>query len=265
MKKLLSVVLCTALLISSVLSVGFVSAAEKVNAYTGTVNDLNTVKNVYNDIVSNTQDDFTGNVALGKTATASGSESDVWAPDKAVDGDKTSADSRWASARVYNVTPIVPQWIALDLEKEVTNITDITLTFDKLAWSTNFDIQTRALEDDEWVTVKNVTSDSGTEQNKVFTINDVTELDRYVRFYFNELNSSAAWGTISIKEIEINGAQSGGDDSELVEVTGNVAQGKMLLLPLLKVQHGLPTKQLMAIKKPLIHAGHLEELCGMIR
>lgn len=226
MKKILSVILCTALLVSSVLSASFVSAEGKVNSYTGTVNDLNTVKNVYNDIASNTQDDFTGNVALGKTATASGSESDVWTPDKAVDGDKTSADSRWASARVYNVTPIVPQWIALDLEKEVTNITDITLTFDKLAWSTNFDIQTRASEDDEWVTVKNVTSDSGTEQNKVFTINDVTELDRYVRFYFNELNSSAAWGTISIKEIEINGTQSGGDDSELVEVTGNVAQGK---------------------------------------
>ena len=207
MKKILSVILCTALLVSSVLSASFVSAEGKVNSYTGTVNDLNTVKNVYNDIALNTQDDFTGNVALGKTATASGSESDVWTPDKAVDGDKTSADSRWASARVYNVTPIVPQWIALDLEKEVTNITDITLTFDKLAWSTNFDIQTRASEDDEWVTVQNVTSDSGTEQNKVFTINDVTELDRYVRFYFNELNSSAAWGTISIKEIEINGTQ----------------------------------------------------------
>jgi len=92
MKKILSVILCTALLVSSVLSASFVSAEGKVNSYTGTVNDLNTVKNVYNDIALNTQDDFTGNVALGKTATASGSESDVWTPDKTVDGDKETAD-----------------------------------------------------------------------------------------------------------------------------------------------------------------------------
>lgn len=204
MKKLISIILSAAMLTSVVLS--SVSAIENKVVYNGTVASLNVNTTVLNDVNLQRSEDFTGNVALGKPATASTSESDSVTPDKAVDGDKTSDTSRWASERVYHETPYDPQWIALDLGKDTTEITDISIYFDKLAWSTDFDIQTRASEDDQWTTVKNITTDSSTEQNKIISTNEVTELDRYARFYFNKLNSNA-WGTVSVREIEITGTQ----------------------------------------------------------
>ena len=114
--------MCAAMVVSVALSGGTVSAQEDIK-YTGTVDSLNAVT-VNNEDITYSQEFFTGNVALGKTATASGSESDTWTPDKAVDGDKTTADSRWASEKVYNTSPVTDfQWIALDLENEVTDIT----------------------------------------------------------------------------------------------------------------------------------------------
>lgn len=225
MRKLLSMVLCATMLISAVLSSGSFSAAENNIKYTGTVNSLKATANVLNDVTKDSNSDFTGNVALGKTATASGSEDSQWTPDKAVDG---SQDTRWSSSRVYNTQPVTElQWIALDLGKEVVDVTDIKLYFDQKAWSTNFDIQTRASEDAEWVTVKNVTTTASTDMNKIISVSDVTKLDRYVRFYFNELNSNAEWGTISVREIEINGTQKGETETPgLEEVTGNIALGK---------------------------------------
>lgn len=220
MKKLISLFLCAAMVVSVALSGGTVSAQEDIK-YTGTVDSLNAVT-VNNEDITYSQEFFTGNVALGKTATASGSESDTWTPDKAVDG---SQDTRWASERVYNTPPVTDfQWIALDLGNEVTDITEIKLYFDQQAWSTDFNIETRASESDEWTKVKNVVTESANEPNKVITVTDVSKLDRYVRFYFNSLNSNAAWGTISVKEIEILGTQTTGGDLE--EFVGNVALGK---------------------------------------
>lgn len=223
MKKLLSILLSVTMLASMALSGGLVSAKE-TQSFTGTVASLNVTANSSDEITAKA-DTFTGNVALGKTVTASGTESGTTNyPENAVDG---SLDTRWASERVYNTKPVTNlQWIAIDLKTEVTDITDIKLHFDAQAWPTNFVVQTKASENDEWTDVKTIENQSAVEANKVITISDIAELSRYVRFYFNEMNSNAGWGTVSIKEIEINGTQSTSSDVE--EFTGNVALGKAI-------------------------------------
>ena len=57
------------------------------------------------------------NIALNKTATASASETNTLTPDKVVDGDTSSRNSRWSSGGFSNGAK---QWITIDLEKEST-------------------------------------------------------------------------------------------------------------------------------------------------
>ena len=61
----------------------------------------------------------------------------------------------------------------------------------------------------EWKTVKHVTCQPGNEQNKHDSITDVEgkRLDRYVRFYFNKVNTNAGGNSVSVQEIEIHGDQ----------------------------------------------------------
>ena len=57
--------------------------------------------------------------------------------------------------------------------------------------------------------VKHVTCQPGNEQNKHDSITDVEgkRLDRYVRFYFNKVNTNAGGNSVSVQEIEIHGDQ----------------------------------------------------------
>lgn len=54
------------------------------------------------------------NIALNKTVTASSSFNNTYTPDKAVDGDLSSVESRWVSDDQVSF----PQWIEVDLEEE---------------------------------------------------------------------------------------------------------------------------------------------------
>mgnify|MGYP000332081952 CR=1 FL=1 len=54
-----------------------------------------------------------------------------------------------------------------------------------------------------------MTCQPGNEQNKHDSITDVEgkRLDRYVRFYFNKVNTNAGGNSVSVQEIEIHGDQ----------------------------------------------------------
>ena len=110
---------------------------------------------------------ITGNIALNKTASASGVEAAMpnLTANLAVDGQKSDT-SRWSAPTMKNGTSPnqqqTPQWLEIDLRNEVTNITSIDLYFYKLVYSIDYEIQTRADKKSEWKTVKHVTCQPGT-------------------------------------------------------------------------------------------------------
>ena len=75
---------------------------------------------------------ITGNIALNKTASASGVEAAMpnLTANLAVDGQKSDT-SRWSAPTMKNGTSPnqqqTPQWLEIDLRNEVTNITSIDL------------------------------------------------------------------------------------------------------------------------------------------
>ncbi len=158
-------------------------------------------------------DAVTGNIAKGKRATASGVEAGMESckPELAVDGDKESDTSRWSAPQMKTGSDANQQqnmqWLELNLGNEVTDITSIDISFFKLVFSTDYTIKTRASKADEWREVKHITHEPSSEQNKVDSIKDVNQLDKYVRFEFNKVNTQAGGNSVSVREIEINGTQ----------------------------------------------------------
>ncbi|MGG5461924.1 discoidin domain-containing protein [Clostridium sp. B9] len=132
------------------------------------------------------------NIALNKTATSSGNETNSLTPDKVVDGDTESRTSRWSS----NHFTSGHQWLTIDLG-EVS-------TFDKvrLFWeAANAKVYEIQISDDNenWTSVHR--NESG--QGGVETIELAEKQSaRYVRVYCEE-NNPAVWSTVSLYEIEI--------------------------------------------------------------
>lgn len=155
-------------------------------------------------------DAVTGNIAKGKRATASGVEvgMESCTPNLAVDGDK---ETRWSAPQMKTGTDANQkqnmQWLELNLGNNVTDITSIDIYFFKLVFSTDYTIKTRASETDNWREVAHITHEPSAEQNKVDSIKTVKELDKYVRFEFNKVNTQAGGNSVSVREIEINGTQ----------------------------------------------------------
>ncbi len=155
-------------------------------------------------------DAVTGNIAKGKRATASGVETGMESctPNLAVDGDK---ETRWSAPQMKTGTDANQkqnmQWLELNLGNNVTDITSIDISFFKLVFSTDYTIKTRASETDNWREVAHITHEPSAEQNKVDSIKTVKELDKYVRFEFNKVNTQAGGNSVSVREIEINGTQ----------------------------------------------------------
>lgn len=155
-------------------------------------------------------DAVTGNIAKGKRATASGVEvgMESCTPNLAVDGDK---ETRWSAPQMKTGTDANQkqnmQWLELNLGNNVTDITSIDISFFKLVFSTDYTIKTRASETDNWREVAHITHEPSAEQNKVDSIKTVKELDKYVRFEFNKVNTQAGRNSVSVREIEINGTQ----------------------------------------------------------
>ena len=155
-------------------------------------------------------DAVTGNIAKGKRATASGVEvgMESCTPNLAVDGDK---ETRWSAPQMKTGTDANQkqnmQWLELNLGNNVTDITSIDISFFKLVFSTDYTIKTRASETDNWREVAHITHEPSAEQNKVDSIKTVKELDKYVRFEFDKVNTQAGGNSVSVREIEINGTQ----------------------------------------------------------
>lgn len=179
------------------------------------------------------------NVALGKPVEVSDTEPDPKTADctgdKAVDGDE---NSRWSSGYMKVLEPRGDQWITIDLKAASTKVTSIKVVFYLKVWATKYRIETSDSSDSNatWETVKSVeraaANDSGVTDNFPASELTVSSLKRYVRFYFTELNSEAGGHTVSIREIEIMGTQTGviGDISSaseaLAKIPGSITVSK---------------------------------------
>ncbi len=138
------------------------------------------------------------NLALGKKATANGSEVSTLGPENAVDGDTKSKSSRWASQEAAG-----PHWVAVDLG-EKQSIESVRLVWE-MRKATSYRIQV---------------SDNGTDytdakviDGRPASLDDVIILDqaveaRYVRLYIDSFTAEdpdggVTWNTVSIYEMEI--------------------------------------------------------------
>ncbi|EGT3617277.1 glycosyl hydrolase family 20, partial [Clostridium perfringens] len=133
------------------------------------------------------------NIALNKTATASGSETNTLTPDKVVDGDTSSRASRWSSGSFSNGAK---QWITIDLEKESTF--DKVRLFWEAANAKVYEIQT-SNDNENWTTVhRNEAGKGGVETIELSEKQNA----RYVRV-FCEKNNPDVWSSVSLYEVEI--------------------------------------------------------------
>ncbi|EOU1464795.1 discoidin domain-containing protein [Clostridium perfringens] len=133
------------------------------------------------------------NIALNKTATASASETNTFTPDKVVDGDTSSTNSRWSSGSFSNGAK---QWITIDLEKESTF--DKVRLFWEAANAKVYEIQT-SNDNKSWKTVHR--NEAGKGDIEVIELNE-KENARYVRVYCEE-NNPSVWSSVSLYEVEI--------------------------------------------------------------
>lgn len=94
------------------------------------------------------------NYALTATATASGSETSAFGPEKAKDGDATTKTSRWASEE-RDASESNPHWLAMDL-CEVKTVNSVIITWERRN-PTNYAIETSE-DGSTWKAVKTFTS-----------------------------------------------------------------------------------------------------------
>ncbi|MBS6212400.1 MAG: discoidin domain-containing protein, partial [Proteus hauseri] len=143
------------------------------------------------------------NIAIGKKVEASGTS----------DGNKdyvndANAATKWDSDYIKGPNPKENSWIYIDLgaEKEYT-MNQIVVRFYKKIYPTKWKLQT---SDDakKWTTVKELSKNPNGAEHPVETIDLETPLTaRYVRLFFEELNSAAAGNGVGITEFEIYGKE----------------------------------------------------------
>lgn len=146
------------------------------------------------------------NVALGRPAKADSQETDYLGPEKAFDGDKTSARSRWSS-EVGNG----PHWLYVDLG------TDAEIESVNLQWetrkATDYSIQiapagANLADAASWTTAVHKTERPNELAEQIAFDQAVT--GRYVRLWIESFDSqdpdsSINWNTISVYEMEVQG------------------------------------------------------------
>lgn len=172
------------------------------------------------------------NVALNKPVTVSALEQEgQYTGELAVDGISDTDVSRWSGGQMKDNsgTDLSDQWLTIDLRAQKTTVESIHIWFFKLVWSTKYVIQTSATgADGTWENVHTVTNEAGSTQNleNSITSSQVPELKRYVRFYFETLNTQAGGNAISVREISIMGTQEGviNDISNASEALGTISE-----------------------------------------
>lgn len=136
------------------------------------------------------------NLALHKTATASSMEVPKFSPDKAVDGDRSSKDSRWSSRPSGDAR--FKEWFNVDLGSvRPINRVDI---FWESAFAKEYKIYVSATgKDDDYTEVKHITDNKGGHSIDTFaTVNA-----RYVKFEGIERTTGEWIETYSFYEFEV--------------------------------------------------------------
>lgn len=169
----------------------------KTNSFNGYLDDLK----VYNRVLSNEEivklvgieiEAPQENLALNKTATASSSEVSYLGPNQAIDGDKTSKNSRWSSNYKDN------EWFQVDLGK-IKEISSVKI-FWQSAYATKYKILVS--EDGEnYTEVYNKDNGSGGTESLTFAPVNA----RYVKF--QGIKRSSGYG-YSFYEFEVYGSVS---------------------------------------------------------
>src|SRR5690242_1420038 len=145
----------------------------------------------------------TANIAQGKTATASSTESASFPAANAVDG---NTGTRWSSAFSD------PQWLEVDLGSSQP-ICQVTLQWET-AYGKAFQIQT-STDNSAWTTIYSTTAGTGGTQTL-----PVTGSGRYIRMYGTARGTQYGY---SLWEFQVFGSSSGGGGTC---GTTNIAQGK---------------------------------------
>lgn len=153
------------------------------------------------------------NVARGMNAAADSTEADKFSAAKAVDGDTTSSASRWASGVDATASQDGgPHWIYVDLGQQ--RDVQCVRVFWELRKAKGYKIQIAngssapAADSGDWQTVY---TNDGLPQNKIDLIAfDQVYQARYVRLYIDhntyaDPDGGAAWGNVSIYELEVYG------------------------------------------------------------
>lgn len=159
----------------------------------------------------------TGNISLDKSVEVSTVENAMPqnVGDNTVDGDSAT---RWSSEKMKengftDDDAQTAQWLVIDLGTDQSVVDDIKIDFYLKVWATKYRIETAASRDAEsWTTVAEVdrtSSDGADDQTDTFSGNQLltTDLQRYVRFYFEKINVNAGGTGVSVREITINGTQ----------------------------------------------------------
>lgn len=178
----------------------------KENSVTASIDELNIYNKVLTDAeiakLAGTQAEVEyENLALGKTVTASGQETATWTPDKVVDGDTTSNNSRWSSNYSDEA------WLTVDLGKG-QNVNNI-----KIFWEAAYGKKYKILvsEDNEnWQEVYNEENGTGGIKDIKF---DMKENIRYIKFQGVQ-RTAASDGVkygFSFYEMEVYGDKTAGD------------------------------------------------------
>ena len=150
------------------------------------------------------------NIALGKTVVASGAPSSTYTAQKAVDGN-TDGQSRFDLNDIKNVAgeDTDDSWMYVDLGEEKTyEISQIVARFFNKVYPTSWYIEV-SNDTQNWTKVtETLTKEDNGATYPVETINFETPVSgRYVRAYFETLNTAAAGNAVSIIEFEVYGIE----------------------------------------------------------
>ena len=158
--------------------------------------------------VGQAEDETDVNLALNKPVTTSAVENNNtnWVGEKAVDGD---AATRWSSGALNNKASgtVADQWIIVDLGSSPVMIKRIEAAYYNKVWPMQYRIEL-SNDQEKWTVVKTEERAASDNGNITDTVEFTTPISaRYVRLFFpqGQLNTSAAGGAVSIKELTVRG------------------------------------------------------------
>ena len=109
-----------------------------------------------------------------------------------------------------------PSWVVVDLGENVCDVTAVKAYYHAKVWPTDYEVQFSATgEEDSWVTVYSETRDDGSmPDGQIDTIDltdqllaDIPDGVRYIRIYYNAVNTAAAGHCIGLNELEVTGTR----------------------------------------------------------